>query len=105
MKIVLQILFMILLVSQTVSPQWMIRNPSTGIKDLLPTVGTNPFSSKSGNIGVRAGVGTDINLGFGMAFNGGFDVRAETPVIFILGPPGGASSIIPTFIATIGYHF
>lgn len=220
MKILLQILFMILLVSQPITPQWAIQNPSFGIKDLFPTIGTNPSSSKTGSIGIRAGVGTDINLGlayggginylinlntnaielgfvvfgghseetteefntyiektdvmvfgvlanylygyklkksglfgviglgfaaisveweesspndislgtplpgggskqssdgigagsvfnlgFGMAFNGGFDIRAEAPVIFIFGPPGGASSIIPTFMATIGYHF
>ena len=220
MKTLLQILFMILLGSQTVSPQWVIQDQSDGIKDLLPTFSTNPSLSKSGSIGVRAGVGTDINLGlayggginylinlntsaielgfvvfgghseetteefntyiektdvmvfgvlanylyryklkksglfgviglgfaaisveweesspndislgtplpgggskqssdgtgagsvfnlgFGMAFDGGFDIRAEAPVIFIFGPPGGASAIIPTFMATIGYHF
>ena len=220
MKTLLQILFMILLGSQTVSPQWVIQDQSDGIKDLLPTFSTNPSLSKSGSIGVRAGVGTDINLGlayggginylinlntsaielgfvvfgghseetteefntyiektdvmvfgvlanylyryklkksglfgviglgfaaisveweesspndislgtplpgggskqssdgtgagsvfnlgFGMAFDGGFDIRAEAPVIFIFEPPGGASAIIPTFMATIGYHF
>jgi|WetSurMetagenome_2_1015567.scaffolds.fasta_scaffold14044_4 hypothetical protein len=220
MKTLLKILFMILLVSQTVSPQQAMLYQSYGISDLLPTFENNPFSIKSGSIGIRAGVGTDINLGlayggginylinlnnnaielgfvvfaghseetteefntyiektdvmvfgvlanylygyklkksglfgviglgfagisvdweesspndislgtplpgggskqssdgtgagsvfnlgFGMAFNGGLDIRAEAPVIFIFGPPGGASAIIPTFMATIGYHF
>jgi hypothetical protein len=51
------------------------------------------------------GAGSVFNLGFGMSFNGGLDIRAEAPVIFIFGPPGSASSIVPTFMATIGYHF
>jgi hypothetical protein len=220
MKTLLKILFMIFLVSQTVSPQWAIQDQSDGIKDLLSTVSSIPSSSKPGSIGVRAGVGTDINLGlayggginylinlntnaielgfvvfgghseetteefntyiektdvmvfgvlsnylfgyklkrsslfgviglgfaaisvdweesspndislgtplpgggskqssdgtgagsvfnlgFGMAFNGGLDIRVEAPIIFIFGPPGDASAIIPTFMATIGYHF
>ncbi len=220
MKTYIQILFMILLMSETVIPQWSVHNQSTDIKDLLGTVSNNPASNKSSSIGIRAGIGTDINLGlayggglnylfnlnsnafelgfvvfgghseettedfntyiektdimvfgvlanylygyklkksglfgviglgfaaisveweesspndislgtplpgggskqssdgtgagsvfnlgFGMAFNGGLDIRVEAPVIFIFGPPGGASSIIPTFMATIGYHF
>jgi len=46
-----------------------------------------------------------INLGFGMAFKGGFDLRAEAPVIFIFDAPGQSSSIIPTFMITAGYRF
>lgn len=49
--------------------------------------------------------GSVINLGFGMAFNGGFDLRAEVPVIFIFGAPGEAAAIIPTFLITAGYRF
>lgn len=220
MKILLQILFMILLVSQPIISQWAIQHPSLGIKDLYPTIVTNPSSSKSGSFGIRAGVGTDINLGlayggginylinpntnaielgfvffggnseetteefntyiektdvmvfgvlanylygyklsksglfgvigfgfaaisveweesspndislgtplpgggskqstdatgagsvfslgFGIAFDGGFDIRVEAPIIFIFDAPGNASSVVPTFLATLGYHF
>lgn len=49
--------------------------------------------------------GSVFDIGFGMAFSGGFDIRAEAPIIFIFGAPGDASSIVPTFLATLGYHF
>jgi hypothetical protein len=49
--------------------------------------------------------GSVLNLGFGIAFDGGFDIRVEAPIIFIFDAPGDASSIVPTFMATLGYHF
>jgi len=49
--------------------------------------------------------GSILNLGFGVAFDGGFDIRVEAPIIFIFDAPGDASSIVPTFMATLGYHF
>jgi hypothetical protein len=49
--------------------------------------------------------GSILNLGFGIAFDGGFDIRVEAPIIFIFDAPGNASSIVPTFMATLGYHF
>jgi len=51
------------------------------------------------------GAGSVFNLGFGMAFKGGFDLRVEVPVIFIFDAPGDAAAIIPTFMLTAGYHF
>jgi len=49
--------------------------------------------------------GSVFNVGFGIAFDGGFDIRAEAPIIFIFDAPGDASSVVPTFLATLGYHF
>ena len=49
--------------------------------------------------------GSVINLGFGMSFNGGLDLRAEAPTIFIFGAPGDAAAIVPTFLITVGYRF
>jgi len=49
--------------------------------------------------------GSILNFGFGVAFDGGFDIRVEAPIIFIFDAPGDASSIVPTFMATLGYHF
>jgi len=60
-------------------------------------------------IGIRGGIGTDINLGlaygFGKSFSSGFDFRVELPVIVTFSAPGGASSVVPTLIATLGYRF
>ena len=49
--------------------------------------------------------GTVLNLGIGGSFRGGFDIRVEIPVIVTFSPPGGASSVIPALIATVGYRF
>ncbi len=49
--------------------------------------------------------GTVFNLGVGGSFKNGIDVRAEVPVILAFAPPGGAASVVPTAIATIGYRF
>ena len=49
--------------------------------------------------------GSVFNLGFGIAFEGGLDIRFEAPIIFIFDVPGNTSSVVPTFMATISYHF
>ena len=49
--------------------------------------------------------GTVFNLGIGRSFSSGLDIRAELPVIVTFAPPGGASSVVPTLIATLGYRF
>jgi hypothetical protein len=48
--------------------------------------------------------GSIFNVGFGRSF-GRMDVRAEVPVLLTFAPPGGASSVVPTFIVTGGYRF
>ncbi len=49
--------------------------------------------------------GTVFTVGGGMAFESGVDVRAELPIIVTFSAPGEASSVIPTFIATVGFRF
>lgn len=49
--------------------------------------------------------GTLLNLGFGLTFSGGFDVRVELPVIVSFSAPSQASSVIPTLILTAGLRF
>jgi hypothetical protein len=50
-------------------------------------------------------VGTVLDLGIGRSFSKGFDIRAEVPIIVTSSAPGEASSVIPTFIVTLGYRF
>lgn len=51
------------------------------------------------------GGGTIFNLGIGHSMASGLDIRAELPVIMAFSAPGEATSVIPTFIATLGYRF
>ena len=70
-------------------------DPSLGTP--LPNGGSK--QSESGTAG-----GSVINVGGGYSF-GQVNLRAEFPVIFDFSPPGSASSVIPTFIFTVGINF
>ena len=52
-----------------------------------------------------ANAGSVFNLGFGYASAGGFDVRAEAPLIVLFDSPGNAAGLVPTFTLTAGYRF
>ena len=64
-----------------------------------PLPGGGSKQSESGT-----GGGSVINAGFGYSF-GNLSLRAEFPVIFAFSPPGGATGVIPTFIAMLSYTF
>ena len=49
--------------------------------------------------------GSVFNLGGGIAFDNGLDIRLEIPVILVFGAPEEASSIVPTFTITAGFRF
>lgn len=50
------------------------------------------------------GVGGPVaNLGLGINFGKGLDIRLEVPIIY--GSISGTTMVIPTFIATLGYRF
>lgn len=65
-----------------------------------PLPGGGSMQSDDGTTG-----GTVFNLGIGRSFAGGMDLRAELPIIVTFAPPGGASSVVPTLMATLGYRF
>jgi len=65
-----------------------------------PLPGGGSMQSEDGTAG-----GTVFNLGIGGSFSSGLDIRAELPIIVIFAPPGEASSVVPTLIATLGYRF
>jgi len=44
-----------------------------------------------------------LNIGLGLSFGHGIDIRFEVPVIY--GTIAGSSYVIPTFILTLGYRF
>ena len=71
MKTLTQISVFLFLISQIILPQGAKQNWYTLIKGLQETLVTNPSSTKSGSIGIRAGIGTDINLG--LAYGGGIN--------------------------------
>lgn len=82
-----------------ISAEWEESSPDDG------SLGT-PLPGGGSKQSVDAtGAGSVINLGFGISFSGGLDLRIEAPLIFLFGPPGDASSFIPTLMATVGYHF
>jgi len=83
----------------SINVEWEERSDTDeSLGTLLPDGGS--MQSDDGSVG-----GTVFNLGFGMSFTGGFDVRAEVPVIVSFGSPGEASSVIPTLIVTAGLRF
>ncbi|OGU56048.1 MAG: hypothetical protein A2V66_14910 [Ignavibacteria bacterium RBG_13_36_8] len=65
-----------------------------------PLPGGGTMQSDDGTAG-----GMVFNLGIGGSFSSGLDIRVELPVIVTFAPPGGASSVVPTLIATLGYRF
>lgn len=69
------------------------------------SLGTPLIAGGSKQSADATAAGSVFNLGFGMAFKGGFDLRIEAPVIFVFDSPGNSSSIIPTFMITAGYRF
>ena len=54
---------------------------------------------------LEAAQGTVFNIGAGYKFTGNVDIRAEIPVIIIVGAPGEAGAVAPTFTATLGIRF
>jgi hypothetical protein len=83
----------------SISVDWEERS-ETDISLGTPLPGGGSMQSADGSAG-----GTVFNLGAGHSFNGGFDIRAEIPVIVSFSAPGEASSVIPTLIITGGYRF
>jgi len=83
----------------SVSMEWEERS-TTDVSLGTPLPGGGSMQSVDGS-----GGGSVFNLGFGNVFNGGFDVRAEIPVIVSFSAPGEASAVIPTFIVTAGLRF
>lgn len=63
----------------------------------LPNGGSKQSESATGG-------GSVFNVGGGYSF-GQINLRAEFPIILIFGAPGGASSVVPTFMVTLGYNF
>jgi hypothetical protein len=55
--------------------------------------------------GGGTGAGSIFNLGGGMAFSNGADIRFEIPVILIFGDYDQPSSVVPTFTLTAGMRF
>ncbi|MBT8491795.1 MAG: hypothetical protein KJO07_01935 [Deltaproteobacteria bacterium] len=45
------------------------------------------------------------NAGIGFTFGGGFDLRAELPILFFLGEVGEVSAVVPTLTVAAGYRF
>lgn len=83
----------------SVNVEWEERSDTDeSLGPLLPDGGSMQSDDGSGG-------GTVFNLGFGLSFAGGFDVRAEFPVIVSFAAPGEASSVIPTFMVTGGLRF
>jgi hypothetical protein len=76
--------------------EWSPTDESLG--ELLPDGG-----SRMEDDGVAAG--SVFNLGGGMAFSNGADLRFEIPVILVFGEYGEASSVVPTFTITAGMRF
>jgi hypothetical protein len=64
----------------------------------LPPNGS--MQSEEGSAG-----GSIFNIGVGRNFASGLDVRVEVPVILVFSPPGEATSVVPTAIATVGFRF
>ena len=82
-----------------ISVEWEEKSTSDGSLG-TPLPGGGSMQSADGTAG-----GTVINLGIGGSFSNGMDIRIEVPVIVTFAPPGGASSVVPNLIATLGYRF
>jgi len=76
--------------------EWSPDDESLG--EYLPDGGSRQDASGTG-------AGSVFNLGGGMAFSNGADVRFEIPVILVFGEYGEASTVIPTFTITAGMRF
>lgn len=83
----------------SINVEWEERS-ETDISLGTPLPGGGSMQSADGAAG-----GTVVNFGVGSSFPSGMDIRAEIPVIVTFAPPGGASSVVPTIIGTIGYRF
>ena len=83
----------------SINVEWEERSPTDeSLGALLP--GGGSIQSEEGSTG-----GTVFNLGIGRTFKSALDIRVELPVIVTFAPPGGAASVVPTFIITAGYRF
>ncbi len=71
------------------------------------SLGEPPPGGGSGSMQEAGGTGAGsvFNLGGGIAFSNGADVRLEIPVILVFGEYGEASSVVPTFTITAGMRF
>ncbi|MFC1495963.1 hypothetical protein ACFL52_00945 [Candidatus Margulisiibacteriota bacterium] len=49
--------------------------------------------------------GSVINFGLGFLFDGGFDLRLETPLLFLFSNYGRSATFVPTITLTGGYQF
>lgn len=76
--------------------EWSPTDVSLG--ELLPEGGSR--QDAEGTAG-----GSVFNLGAGIAFSNGADIRFEIPVILVFGEYGEASSVVPTFTLTAGMRF
>ncbi len=83
----------------SINVEWEERS-DTDVSLGTPLPGGGSKQAEDGSTG-----GTVFNLGFGRSFAGGFDVRAELPVIVSFSSPGNSSTVIPTLIVTAGFRF
>jgi len=80
---------------------WEEWSPTDGsLGESLPEF---PDGSRMDDGGVVAG--SVFNLGGGMSFSNGADIRFEVPVILTFGEYGNASKVVPTFTITAGMRF
>lgn len=83
----------------SINAEWEERSTTDeSLGTLLP--GGGSMESEDGT-----GGGTVLSLGIGSTLSGGLDLRAELPVIVTFARPGGASAVVPTLVATLGYRF
>ena len=85
--------------NQFINVEWEESSDSdTSLGTPLP--GGGSMQSADGTVG-----GSVLNVGIGNSFSKAFDIRFEVPVIVTFSETGEASTVIPTFIATLGYRF
>ncbi len=78
---------------------WEEWSPTDGsLGELLPDGGSRQDAGGTG-------AGSVFNLGGGMSFSNGADIRFEVPVILTFGEYGNASKVVPTFTITAGMRF
>jgi len=83
----------------SISVEWEERS-ATDVSLGTPLPGGGSMQAEEGSAG-----GSIFNFGVGTTFKGGFDIRAEVPIIVSFSAPGESASVIPTIIATAGYRF
>ena len=71
MKTIFKILFFLYTMQGIIIPQWVTQNLTSQENNLWKTSVAYPNSNESGSIGIRAGLGTDIDLG--LAYGGGIN--------------------------------